>query len=553
MNTVDLLIKNANVYTMEADRNASVVGIKNSKIVYVGDDESQVSVDSENTRVIDAAGRVVLPGLIDAHAHTLSLAALEGIELDISMDLNTVLAVIKEYVDEHPEKDSYFGQVYLETCIGKENYVKETLDAVCPDKPLMLLGSTCHEEWVNSKALEAAGITKDTKDPVPGEQYFERDSEGNPTGKIVDLAPFEMIVNACNPCDNELMEAGIAKYLREYNSLGITGIAEAGILSPADEKSVLDTLDLLREKGEVTCRIAGSTIYSGINPLPETIDHLKSLNSRYDDDIIRFRTIKMLQDGCYEARTSSCYEEYLDTETNRPPTFYGDEIKSIFIDAAREGFDIHIHALGDRSIFEALDAARKVREHGFDRNRITIAHCHSIRHDDLKLFPENNVVANFTPQWFVIKEDIIKAIGQERHDDMFKMRSLDEMGTVITIGSDCPSDELGYEPWKGMEMAVTRQTYGCPDEEALQDVDERIDVYTAIKACTINGAYQMGLEDKVGSIKEGKYADLIMLDRNIFETEVHEIHKIRPVLTIFNGKVVYQRECDLKGEANENI
>lgn len=548
MRTADLLIKNARVHTMDEKESASVIAVKDSKIVYVGDDESQVRM-KDSGRVIDAQGRLVLPGLIDAHSHMLSLAALEGIELNIGMDLETLLEEIRKYVAAHPEKNSYFGQVYLETCVPKELYRKETLDRACPDKPLMLLGSTCHEEWVNSKALEAAGITKDTEDPMPGEQFFDRDPDGTPTGKIVDFMPFEMIVNACKPCDHQELAKGIAKYFGVYNRLGITGVVDAGVLPPADEASVLEALGALRAEGKVTCRVAGSTIYSGMAPLEETLDHLRELRSQYDDDEIRFRTLKLLQDGCYEARTGSCFEPYLDSDFNRPPSFHGDAVKDIFLKAAKAGFDIHIHGLGNRAIYESLEAAGEVRKNGFLESIMTIAHCQSIREEDLQRFKDYRVNANFTPQWFVVKDDIISAIGQERHDDMFKIGFLDRIGVNITMGSDCPSDELGYEPWKALEMAVTRQTYGRPDDRVMPQETERLSLERAVKAFTINGARQLGMEDKTGSITEGKYADFIIVDRNIFDIDIYDVHNARPVMTVFNGKIVYEKG----GEDNEGI
>ena len=542
MTTADLIIRNATVYTMdEADTKASVIAVKDSRIIYVGNEDSDFLIGG-NTKVIDANGKVVLPGLIDSHCHMLSMPALDGIVLDISMDLDTVLDEIRKYVAEHPEKDSYFGQVYLETCVTDEEYTKETLDKACPDKPLMLLGSTCHEEWVNTKALEVAGITKDTPDPLPGEHYFYRDENGEPTGRIVDFAPFEMIVNACKPCDNSSLLTGMVDFFKEYNSLGITCAAECGVLTPASEADSYSALDIMREKDSVTCRIAGSTVHTGLEPIETTLDHLEELHEKYHDDLIQIKTLKLLQDGCYEARTSSCYEPYLDSDFNRPPSFYGDELKDIFLKAAKSGFDIHVHALGDKSIFETLDAAGAVRKAGYQDTKITIAHCHSIRNQDLHLFKEYNVSANFTPQWFVVKQDIIDGIGKERHDDMLRPGSLTRMGVNITIGSDCPSDELGYEPWKGIEMSMTRQTYGQPDDEVMEDRNERLTLEEALRACTINGARQLGLENCIGSIEEGKYADMIILNADPYQTNVYDIHDLRPETTIFNGKVVYQKE-----------
>lgn len=543
----DLVIKNARVHTIDkADTVASVVAVKDSIITYVGDDDSKVAVDEDRTEVIDAGGKVVLPGLIDSHSHMLSMPALDGIPISFEMDLDELLRTVKEYTEAHPEKNSFFGQVYLETVIGDENYNKETLDKACSDRPVILLGSTCHESWVNSKALEVAGITKDTPDPLPGEQYFERDAEGEPNGRVVDAVPMDMIVQACKPCDNEMLEKGMEKFFGICNSLGVTSFVDCGVLPPADEKSVYEAYDVLREAGNVTCRISGSTLHTGMTSLEESLDHLKEMNARYNDDMLRVKTLKLLQDGCYEGRTSSCFEAYEDGSEYRPPSFEGDEVKDIFVRTTEEGFDIHVHVLGDKAMFETLEGCIAAREAGCRDNRLTIAHCHSIRKEDIGKFAKYNVVANFTPQWMVNKDDIITAIGKDRHDDMMRIGTLSRQGTVVTIGSDCPSDELGFELWKGIEMSMTRRTFGHPYETPLEDINERIDLDTAIRACTINGAYEMGMEDKLGSIEVGKYADMIILDTDIYEADVYTIHDIRPEMTIFNGEVVFKKQETVK-------
>lgn len=541
MVTADLVIKNAKIHTIDvADTVASVVAIKDSLITYVGDDELEVNID-DKTKVIDAAGKVVLPGLIDSHSHMLSMPALDGIPISFEMNLDELLQTIKEYTEAHPEKKSFFGQVYLETVIGEENYNKETLDKVCPDRPVILLGSTCHESWVNSKALEVTGITKDTPDPIPGEQYFERDAEGNPTGRVVDAIPMDMIVQACKPCDNEMLETGMERYFGICNSLGVTAFADCGVLPPADEASAYEAYDVLRAEDKVTCRISGSTVHTGMISIDESIEHLREMNTKYHDDMLCVKTLKLLQDGCYEGRTSSCFEDYEDGSEYRPPSFEGETVKDIFVKTTNAGFDIHVHVLSDKAMFETLEGCIAARDAGNTDNRLTLAHCHSIRKEDIEKFAKYDVVTNFTPQWMVNKDDIITAIGKDRHDDMMRMGTLSRQGTVVTIGSDCPSDELGFELWKGIEMSMTRRTFGHPEETPLEDINEVIDLDTAIRACTINGAYEMGMEDKIGSIEVGKYADMIILDTDIYEADVYSIHDIRPEMTIFNGKVVYEK------------
>ena len=201
-----IIIKNANVYTMSSDDdNARATGVvvKGNRIVYVGDSKEAEKYIENDTRIIDAEGRMVMPGLIDAHAHPISTPYYNGIPLDIEQNFDEMIECIKEYIEAHPEKESYFGLGYDEDCPGPERYNKETLDAICPDKPLLMLGITMHDAWCNSKALEVAGIDKNFPDPAPGMRYFHRDAEGNPTGRISDSEPFAIVAEAIKCFDLE--------------------------------------------------------------------------------------------------------------------------------------------------------------------------------------------------------------------------------------------------------------------------------------------------------------------------------------------------------------
>ncbi|SDK08641.1 Amidohydrolase family protein [Natronincola ferrireducens] len=183
-------------------------------------------------------------------------------------------------------------------------------------------------------------------------------------------------------------------------------------------------------------------------------------------------------------------------------------------------------------------AAKAVREAGYHDTRLTNAHTQYVRREDRELFGKYNVIANTTGAWFVNDENNEIALG-DRAKELFLMKTLIKNGSKITLSSDYSASELGHEPLKNIEMIVTRQVYGEKDFPVLEPVEERLTIEEAIEAYTINAAYQVRMDDKIGSIEEGKYADLVVLGENIFETDTYSIHRIPVVMTITNGKVVY--------------
>ena len=536
-----IIIKNANVYTMSSDDdNARATGVvvKGNRIVYVGDSKEAEKYIENDTRIIDAEGRMVMPGLIDAHAHPISTPYYNGIPLDIEQNFDEMIECIKEYIEAHPEKESYFGLGYDEDCPGPERYNKETLDAICPDKPLLMLGITMHDAWCNSKALEVAGIDKNFPDPAPGMRYFHRDAEGNPTGRISDSEPFAIVAEAIKCFDLEAAAKSFDELLASYRKLGITSIYDAGVFNDIFEADAFENVKKHEEEGTLTVRITGSSGLTADADKDVCIEHLQELHELYDSDKFRFTTLKILQDGCIEGRNSSNYKPWVDYGEMRAPFLEGEELDSFFLKTAEKGFDLHLHTLGDRAVHTAVESARAVREAGYKDTRITLAHDHMILDEDIPRFAKYDIIANSTPQWWVFKQCNVDALGEEAAKKLLRMKSLMNAGATFTIGSDFPSDEIGYEPFLAVEQACTRQHYGCPDEQMLEPASERLTVEEALRAYTINGAHQLRMEDKVGSIEEGKLADIIILEENPFDMDVYRIHSIKVNTTIFDGEIV---------------
>ena len=540
-NSNTLVFLNGKIYTVN-DMNewAEAIVVKDGRIIYVGGSEDARGFIDDGTEVIDLEGRMMLPGFVDNHCHVfLGSVYNTGIQIDFEWDVETTKNEIRRFVEEHPERDSFFGMGYSEWLFPEGQPDKELLDELCPDKPIILLSSGGHEGWCNTKALEAANITKDTPDPVPGFQYFKRDAQGNPTGLIKETKATNIIIEAIKPFSPELIKESLKRTFDEYASMGVTTLGDCGIYDFADDLTYEAARDM-EIKGELKQRISGSTFCIAEVPFEKALPRLKELNRKYNSEMFSIHTLKVLNDGTAEAHTASLSYPYCDNGAVIPPVFEGAEFDNMGIETAKAGFDIHVHAIGDRAIDATLAMAKAVREAGCSDTRITNAHTQMVRPDMLPLFSKYNVLANTTPVWFFDTD--LSFLSEELLPYQFNFHSLLNAGATVCFGSDFPADYFGREPLKGIEMGLTRRLYGRPEASYLTTMDESLSIEQTIKGYTKDALYTHRLEDVTGSIEVGKYADLVVLERNIFDEDPYSIHKIPVSMTFMNGKMTYCRD-----------
>lgn len=536
------IFTNGHVYTMNKEMPfAEAVVVEGNHIEYVGSSAEALKYESKGAEVIDLDGKMLLPGFIDAHCHP-ALAAfwLSGLYLDVEMNREEVLAAIKRYVDENDDKENYFGIGYPEWIFDEKGPHKKYLDEICADKPVFFLGSGGHEGWCNSKALEMAGVTKDTPDPIPGFHYYERDEQGETTGHLVESSVTKKMMESVEWFAPEVVLRCFDEIFSEYSEMGVTSLIDCGIFENF-EKTALSYIDNYEKQGLLKQRICGCFMLEDRTRLGQAVELLKEQNQKYNSDEFFINTLKVLNDGTVESRSASMFEPYDEDGSNVDPMICGEELQDLCVRAAKEGFDIHIHAIGDRGIHETLMAAKAIRDAGLHDTRITNAHTHVVRPEDDRLFGKYNVIANTSCVWHYGNDEMVKIIG-ERSNRQFRMLSLIKEGARVSLGSDKPVDEYGPEPLKGIQMGVTRQYYGDSNSPVLVPESERLSIQQCLEGYTINAAYQMHMDDKLGSIEQGKYADIIVLEKDLFEIPVWDIHKTKVVMTMKNGKITYQSE-----------
>lgn len=537
------IFKNGKIYTMKERGDwAEAVVTEENKIIYVGDNAGAEPYLTEGAELTELNGRMMLPGFIDGHCHPVMAAHyLCGMYLEIEWDPERCLSEIQKYVEEHPDHDTYFGIGYAEWIFDENGPKKDWLDEICADKPMMILGSSAHEAWVNSKALELAGITKDTLDPIPGFHYFHRDQEGHPTGHLLELGTQSMILDKIRFFDPETIEEMLSKASSEYAAMGVTATCDMG--SPEYSMDVyFNMVPALIEKGVYKQRFVGcGRMVAEISDIDIVFPRLLQQKEDYNTDLFRINFLKIINDGTLETRSAALSEPYNEDGSMVYPLLTREEIADLGVRAAKAGLHINVHGIGDEAISGTLAMAKAVREAGYDDCRITNSHCDLVKDQELELFGKYNVIANTTCVWHYGNPDMEKVIG-DRQNHTFRLKSMINGGCRMGQGSDFPVDEYGREPLKGIEMGCLRQLFGHPELPVLRPYEERLSVEDGIASYTMNNAYQMHMEDRLGSIEVGKYADLVILEKNLLDIPVSEIHKVKICETIMNGETTFKSE-----------
>ncbi len=533
----DLILTNAAVVTMAAGRpRAEALAIGGGRILFVGDARGALGRRGEATRVVDLGGRMVLPAFQDSHIHLVT----GGVELGLC-DLNglgtkaEVLAKIKDYAASHPDAAWITGGGWDLPLFPQANPRKEDLDAIVPDRPAALDAADGHSLWVNSKALALAGVTKDTADPPGGR--VERDAgTGEPSGTLRESAA-GLVEKLVPPLGPEDYRRGLRAGQALAGSFGIASIIEANA-----GPDVLDAYADLDRRGELAVRVLASLHVDPDKGLAE-VRRIDGLRRTYAGRRLKATAAKIFADGVMEPHTAALLAPYADrpgdagTPLLEPEAF--DELARA-LDLA--GFQIHVHAIGDRAVRMALDAFEAAgRANGFRDMRHHIAHLELIDPADIPRFKRLGVAANFQALWAYadtyITDLTLPILGPERSRWLYPIGSVARTGARIAGGSDWSVSSMN--PLLAIQVAVTRRAPDAPAGEAWIP-EERVDLTTMLRAYTLNGAWLSHEEKSRGSLEAGKFADLIVLDRDLYAVPASEIGRARVLWTLLDGREVFR-------------
>lgn len=543
----DLILRGGTVYSMDTQGNRhSAIALMGDTILALGSDSDVALFRTNTTKVIDLEGRVVFPGFIDTHIHTMdTLPLLNGVMLSPGQSDEEVLAAIAQHAKSFPNQNPVLGSGFLARAFGINGPTAAQLDSVVPDRPALIIDEGGHTAWANSLALEAAKITANTPDPVPGAHFFQRDMLGNPTGWLVEGAAIDPVSDALGLVSEAALRDKAPGFFHDMSAVGLTAAFDAGMI---DTLALgMKVADELAQSNTLPLRLVGSLYINQTKDLESAHARLTELRQRFDHELFSVTTLKLSLDGTVEAKTAVTLEPYIAPEGHEAtPLLPNQHVFSAVYEAYSLGFDLHLHAIGDGAVRTALDAIDAgQRAHPEADIRATICHIEVVNQNDIVRFGELGVVAQTTPTWFEYDEIAMEFLGPERFEQLYPLASIHRNGGRVTLGSDYPVSWIGKDalnPMFNIEMAVTRQRAGTPNYPVQARANERLSVDQAIRAHTIDAAWQIRLEDKIGSLETGKKADLVVLEADPYTSDPHSIHAISVDLTVSNGRIVFSKE-----------
>lgn len=538
----DIVFRGGRILTPQG-RTATSVAVVGDRIVAVGGEDVD-DLLGPGTEVVELAGRLLLPGFQDAHVHPIP-AATEMMQCDLTgtKTARATLEVVTAYVAAHPDQPWILGGGWSMEAFAGGTPGKGLLDAVAPDRPVYLVNRDHHGAWVNSRALELAGIDRDTPDPAGGR--IDRDADGEPSGTLQESA-MELVGRLTPPGTAADRLAALLHAQRHLHALGITAWQDALVGDYLGSGDVSDAYATAARDGSLTARVVGA-LWWDRDRGPEQIDELVAKREALSHGRFRAHSVKLMLDGVAETATAAMLDPYLDAcgcaTANRGTSFLdAADLAKYVTELDRLGFQCHFHALGDRAVRDALDAVSAARgANGPSDTRPQLAHVQVVHPDDVGRFAALGATANIQPLWAAHEPQMddltIPFLGAERTGWQYPFGSLLRSGATLAAGSDWPVSSAN--PLDGIHVAVNRTLPGAAAPIFLPG--ERLTLTEAVTAYTAGSAWANHLDD-TGRIGTGMLADLVVLDRDPFERPSDEIAEAVVDLTFVGGDLVHARD-----------
>jgi predicted amidohydrolase YtcJ len=543
----DIMVVHGRVYTEDQKQPwAQAVAIYHGKIVAVGDNSAIERRRGMGTKVIEAGGKLVLPGFVDCHIHFMEGSAkLAWVSLVGAKNLAEIRDKLRSYAAQNPGEGWVLGHGWNYGMFGPGKLpAKKDLDDIFPNRAVSLEGFDGHTYWANSKALALAGITRDTPNP-PNGTIVRDPTTGEPTGALEEAAT-DMIDRVRPPMTRAEKLLALRAGMKWANQNGLTRIHAAGGHFLSGDFEDLDLYGEMRKRGDLSLRAEIAYFLDPPALRPEDIEAMERARKKYSNDWLSAGVVKLRLDGVIESHTAAMLEPYTDDPAVKGTLFWEPEkYKAAVAEIDKRGFQMFTHAIGDYAVRTALDAYENagMRNHTRDR-RPRIEHLETIAPSDVPRFGKLGVIASMQPLHSYPDADTLDVwvhnVGPERASRAWVWKSISDAGGHICFGSDWPVVTLN--PWEGIQTAVTRQTAdGKPAAGFVPE--QRLTVAQAIDGYTSGAAFCGRREKTEGSLEVGKLADLIILSQNIFDIDPHKIGSTRVVTTIVGGRIVYQADA----------
>ncbi len=525
---------NGRIYTAEAE-NATAMVIENGKFVYVGTDQKALEYGDG----IDLKGQCVIPGLIDSHCHLTNGFFIDEnkfIFFDEEINIKEFSKQLKAIKSSEAYGDN--SQVLaMGINLSKTKITAKDIDKIIDEKPVFVFSFDGHALVLNSCAMELVGINRDTKDPEGGQ--FERFENGEPNGVVVEI-PALLICQPyidMKPAKNVVLRN---KKIIEgiYNYYGFTSVFDASTVC-SENTEILDLLCDKSLKDQQTLNYFTSFCYREADDMnvEKALKLMNEQKAKYTTESVFPTTLKLIEDGTVEEHTASLNKPYNDQPENSGTSFFTtDEIVKIAKPFTDEGYNIHIHAIGDKATDNVIFAYDKL---GNIKGTKTIAHNQLFSSEGMEALLKNkDIFFQTTPAWVMTDPYTKDYLGEDLYNNQFPLGTASKSGIKIAFGCDTVANETVQNPFLGMYCATTRGN----DETTFPTQDQQITLEEAFYGYTINGARLLGADSFIGSIKEGKNADFVIIDKDLFECSQEQLKEINVIKTFYNGKEIYSKE-----------
>ena len=547
----DRIFKNAIIFTSDKDRpQATALAVKDGKFVYVGDEAGLAEYEGE---VTDLCGKFIMPGIIDSHVHITIPVGFEYADAGERLEPDgkqEALDMMAEHIKKNPGEKRYRFTMEKRFLNG-DDIVKEDLDAICPDAELLIQEGEGHSIWVNSKILEKHGITDDTPDPIPGLAFYVR-KDGHVTGNMYEGATeVRVILDSSMELTDEQVDASLQRWIDFAVEFGVSAVFDAGL--PGDmefHEKVYKRLCELDRQGKLPVYIDGSLVINAEKDAEEGLKQLKRIQREYNTEHLKVHTMKIFMDGTQKIHTAAMVTPYADIGTTGSTAFSAEGIAKLLKDLNEANLDLHLHTVGERASRTVLDGFEMARKELGDslHVRVTCAHLEIQDDADLDRFAKLGVIANFTPHWHAGDPSHSAVwLGEERSKKQFRCKTVWDSGALVAWSSDniTYGDFMTWNPYLGMEIGMTRKTTEktrtyewAKCDTIFPPAEERMSIEEMLLGFTINGARQLGIEARKGSITAGKDADFLIFDNNLLTAEQDGFSQNKPTDVYFAGKKV---------------
>ncbi|MFN4158002.1 MAG: amidohydrolase [Gemmobacter sp.] len=534
-----ILLTNARIRTMDAARpEAGALVIEGGRILAIGSPDAMAALAGPGAGRIDAGGRLVLPGLQDAHVHLLS----GGTDLATAAQLHdvTTLAGLQDRLAVHaarvPGMAMVIGAGWQAGIFGDHNLTAAVIDAVVPDRPVILYDSSYHNACLNTAAMARAGVARGIADPPNG--HFVTDAGGHPTGMLHEDAIYRVLPHLPALTDADRL-AGLRAGQAHANALGITGI-----IDPRVEPDDARIYAALAAAGALTLHVCGAALVTAEDTVETALARLEAMRRDHAGPEFRVQSAKFFMDGVFENRTAALLAPYADTAGGNCATMFSEaQTRDLFtaLDAAR--FQIHVHVIGDAAARVALDGLAAARAANGDWPALhQLAHLQLVAPADVARIAATGAMANIQPLWArydpVVPDVALEMIGPDRLTDTYAFRRMLDAGAPFCLSSDWPVTTLN--PFEIMETAVTRQPRRIEGHRPPFLPDQALTVEEAVLGYTAHAAAACWRGHHTGRLLPGFSADLIVLDQDVFACPPNRIGDTRVMLTLFRGREVHR-------------